>query len=208
MPAITYPLTLPAVSGPVRITWSPTSAVQVQSSEFTYQQKVNAWDGQVRILKFEAQDMTLADAKAWQAFCYKLNGVEGTFLYTDFLGKETRGNAGDNYVGAQVKGANQNGPYLNTDGWAHGVANLLREGDWLSIADRYYSVFDTCSSDGSGNATIGIWPFARNGNLADNAVIKVGSGARGLFRLRAWPDFAHNLERMMEGFVFTAVEAI
>ncbi len=204
---ITYPLAFPTVGGPVKITWTPESAVQYVESEFTFLQTVYAWEGQRRSITVECGDMILEHAKKWQSFILKLNGPEGTFYWQDFVGRASRGTI-DGLSGytARVNGAGQNGPDLITDGWPVSVTGLMREGDWISINDRLYTLLADVSSNGSGQATLTIWPHARR--FADNQIIIAGNSARGKFNLMAIPEFVWNLEDMMEGFTFTAMEAL
>ena len=81
-------------------------------------------------------------------------------------------------VGAQggtpvVNGASQTGSSLNTDGWTASVTGLLKEGDVFTIADVYavnpvsfqstgklqqFVVTSDVNSDGSGEASLGIYP--------------------------------------------------
>lgn len=208
MSGVTYPIEMPSVSGEVRFTWSHDAANVVQTSEFTLQTRVFAWPGaQCRKAVLELAPMQLAEAKAWQAFVLKLNGQEGTFYLQDPIGNAVRGAyTPDSAFVPRVMGANQLGPYLETDGWEPSVANILLKGDYVSINDRLYTVFDDVSSDASGNCTLPIWPHAFS-DLADNAEILVGEDARGLFRLVQFPDFAYDVEHYMNGFVLSVQEA-
>ena len=100
-----------------------------------------------------------------------------------------------------VRGANQKGPTLQTDGWSGSVRNLLREGDIFTIEGVYavnpqsrqntgklrqFVVTGAVSSDGGGRAGVGIYPSLENQGAfrtvtqlpADNARIQV-LGTRG-----------------------------
>ncbi len=207
MPSITYPLALPSVSGPVKITWGGESAVAIQEAEFTLQHRVYAWAGQRRSIVVECGMMTLPHAKIWQAFIAKLNGSEGTFYWQDFVGFAAQGSV-ESEIGysAKVDGAGQIGPSLATKDWPEAKVNLLKAGDWISMSDRLHMILDDVDSNGVGEATLSIWPHAQQ--PADNLAILAGSNARGIFRLMSFPDFVWNLDKMMEGFTFAAIEAI
>ncbi len=212
--SISYPLTgIHNLPGFVEFSWEPDSNVAIQENPFTFQQKIYAWDGQrrkatVRVRELDT-DPTIAvqEAIEWQTFILKLNGREGTFLMQDPLTYQHRGNynLSDVWIG-KVKGADQSGASLDTDGWEPGMADVLKKGDWISIANRLHQVLDDVDSDTAGEATLTIWPHARY-DLTDNAEIGVGEQAWGTFRLLEFPRFAYNLDKYMTGFSFGCVEA-
>jgi len=70
-----------------------------------------------------------------------------------------------------VKGGSQVGTSLVTDGWSLSQT-VLKAGDWIQIASdlKVYMVTADAVSDGSGNATISIFPALRL-TPADNAII-------------------------------------
>lgn len=99
-----------------------------------------------------------------------------------------------------VNGASQTGASLITDGWTAAAASRLKKGDVFTIAGVYgvnrvsgdstgalqqFVVTADVSSDGSGNATIGIYPSivtsgaykTVTGSPADNAAITVVGAA-------------------------------
>lgn len=202
--AITYPIDLPSAPGFVSLKWSPRSAVAEQESPFTFHNKVYVWDGQQRRVVVKLPPMTVAQAKTWQAWALKLNGVEGTFYLRDSTGASLRGAASGTGL---VKGANQLGATLNTDGWVAGVIGLFLPGDWIQIGNRLYTVLDQANSDGGGNASLTLWPKIRT-SPADNYTIPYGAAAKGVFRLTEFPEFAWEVSRLMEGFEFTAKEEV
>lgn len=205
--AITYPLDLPTNPGIRNMVWDLDSAVGVDENPYDFSQTVYAWSGKLRKVTIELPKMTMADAKKWQSWAMKLNGREGAFYLKDAsYARAPNGNVLDNYVGAQVDGADQNTGTLATKGWAPSVTDLFKEGDWISIGDRLYSVLEDVSSDGFGDASLTIWPFAAN--YADETAIAVGSSAKGKFRLMDWPGWTLDFTRLMSGFTFTAREVV
>jgi hypothetical protein len=60
-------------------------------------------------------------------------------------------------------------------------------------------------SDDTGAAVISVWPPVM-ADHEDNSPINVGSSSRGLFRLVEWPEHKFDVEHMMVGFSFKAVE--
>lgn len=202
--AISFPISCPATPGFNDLRWQARSAVASQESEFTYQEKVYAWSGQCRTLVASLPPMSLVDAKLWQAWAYKLNGIEGTFYAGDSVGKLSQGSPGGTPL---VAGSGQTGQDLTTDGWTHSITGLLKAGDWLSIGDRLFTVLADVNSDGSGNATISVWPKIRTA-YSDNAAISYGASARGIFRLTDWPEMGWDINRLQTGFKFSAREVI
>jgi len=181
--AISYPLSLPSVLGFAEMQITPNSVVGVGVSPWTGEQQVQAmagewWTGNFRL----PDDMTRADAEAWIAFLVSLNGRQGTFLAGDPLGATARGAATGTPL---VKGAAQTGKTLLTDGWTSGLTGILKAGDWIQLGSgsstHLHKVVQDANSDGSGNATLEIWPSLR-GTTADNAAITV-SACKGLWRL-------------------------
>jgi hypothetical protein len=204
--AITYPISIPATPGFRSIKWMAMSVVGEQPSIFTLSTKVYAWPGKLRRVTVTLPPMDEVNAKLWTTFAMKLNGKEGTFFLQDSLFKSPRGVVADQYALGKVNGASQAGSSLITDGWAVSQTDLFKEGDWISVEDRLYSILEDVDSDGSGNATLTLWPDVIS--PADDASILVGSDARGIFRLEDWPENGWDEGRLCSGFTFTAKEDI
>lgn len=184
MAIITYPLTLPSLMSPQSITIRPESRVGSAPSTFTFQQQVQVHAGQRWSLQIVYPPMYLSDepANAMEAFLTALNGREGTFLAGPMT--TPRGVATGTPL---VKGGAQTGNELITDGWTPGVTGILKANDWLQIGTgasaRLYKVLKDVNSDGSGEATIPIWPNLRT-SPANNAQI-VTSNPVGVWRMVA-----------------------
>jgi hypothetical protein len=77
--------------------------------------------------------------------------------------------------GGLVNGAGQTGD-LQTDGWLASQTNILSAGDWIQLGSgatsKLYKVLQGANSNGSGEATLLLWPKLRSAP-ADNAVITV-----------------------------------
>ena len=204
---ISFPLTLPAEPGFLEFEWDPDSSVAKQINPFDLTRKIYVWEGQIRLATVKVSPMTRAQAMLWQACFHALNGIQGTFYLQDPVGAATRGA----YLGRigyspAVKGAGQTGVDLLTDGWPHSLSGLLLAGDWIAIAGRLYQLLADTNSDGSGNATLTVWPNV--GGLADDAPISVGAAAFGTFRLTAWPKLPWDVEYYMQGVTFGVEEAV
>lgn len=81
------------------------------------------------------------------------------------------------------------GSTVASKGWTHGASNVLLPGDYIQLGYRLHVVTAPVEADGSGNATIDIWPRIRAEGLTDGEEI-ITSNATGLFRLvnnkRGW----------------------
>lgn len=148
--------------------------------------------------------MTRAQAEPWVAALLSLNGREGSFLLGDTANKTARGTA----TGVPlVKGASQTGASLITDGWTAGVTGILKAGDWFQLGAgttaRLYKVLVDANSNGSGEATLDIWPKLRS-SPADNAALVVSS-PMGRFMLANNIDWSVDHAKAY-GLSFQAVE--
>lgn len=205
--AISYPLTHPATPGFAQIDITAFDVVAIAQSAFTLQEQVYAHQGGIWRAAVSLPPMKRETAAAWCAWLTALRGRYGTFLLGDSSAKTARGVATGTPL---VNGSSQTGLTLVTDGWTAGVTGILKAGDYISIGSgtstRLYMVVSDANSNGSGQATLEIWPRLRE-SPADNAAITV-SNAKGLFRLdtneRGW-----TVDRAkIFGISFSAVEAI
>lgn len=201
--SISYPLTLPSTKSPARISFTSSSAVAVSRSPWTYNSQVQAFSGQVWLADISLPAMERADAEQWISFLLKLNGQEGTFLLGDGAAKTPRGTAAGSPL---VNGASQTGQSLITDGWTSGSA-VLKAGDYIQIGQRLYKVLNDVTSDGSGNATLDIWPRLRESPANNDPIVT--ASCVGLFRLASnqTPLFSVDAAKLY-GLGFNAVEAL
>lgn len=200
---ITYPIDLPSTPAPAKIRIYPRAIVAVGISPFTAAQQVYKHQGQLWQADITLPPMLRADAAPWIAAMLQLNGRYGTFRLGDSSARTPRGIATGTPL---VKGASQTGQVLLTDGWTISQTGILKQGDYIQIGDRLYMIMVDANSDGSGNATLDIWPRLRE-SPADNAAITT-SNCKGLFRLTSnempWDVSPKPVFEMS----FSAVEAI
>lgn len=179
---ITFPLSHPTAPGIAAVTWGGDSVVGITQSPFSKKQEVFRWGGQAWVGSVTLPPMERAAAEAWTTFLAKCDGMWGTFLIGDPNGATPRGSG----LGTPlVDGASQTGLTLNTKGWTPNETGVLLEGDYLSLgtgtATRLHKVLGDVNADGSGLATLDIWPRLRE-SPADSDVITITS-AKGTFRL-------------------------
>ena len=205
--AISYPLSLPTTAGIMRVRLVANDVVGVSQSPFTAVQQVYRYSGQFWEADITLPPMKRADAEYWISFLLKLNGPYGTFLMGDPNGATARGAATGTPL---VNGAGQTGNELVTDGWTTSTTGILKAGDYIQLGtgatSRLYKVLDDVNSDGSGNATLTVWPDLRSAP-ADNAAITV-SNTKTTFRLTSAQTGWDINEATIYGLTFGAREAL
>lgn len=205
--AITYPLALPYPHHVADLAWSGEATVGVSVSPFTGQQQVYAHQGQIwrADVTLRALDEALADE--WIGWLLSLNGMAGTFLMGDPTRRKPRGSGSGTPV---VNGGSQTGQTLNVRGWTPSATNVLRRGDLVQIgsgaAARLHRVLADVSANGSGNATLDLWPRLRE-TPSDGAALTLRD-AVGVFRLAdnrmGWSVAVGRIRRLS----FSAMEAL
>lgn len=178
--------------------------VSISRSAFTFQQQVQEFSGQIWIAEITLPIMSRVDAEAWVCFLLKLNGPLGTFMLGDPSAKTPAGSATGTPL---VKGASQTGKSLITDGWTPSITNILKAGDYIQIGNRLYKNLTDATSNGSGEATLDIFPRLRE-SPADNASI-ITSNCKGEFRLLTNDNLIYSADEAKNYEVsFSAMEYI
>jgi hypothetical protein len=178
---ISFPLTL-SDEFVRRVVIRERSVVGMSSSRFSFSQQVFVHQGEMWEVDIEFVPMRRADAEPIIAQLTALNGREGTFLIGDPLGSAPRG------VGTGtplVAGGGQTGKVLAIDGLTPDTTGILKAGDWLQLGSgastRLHKVVADANSDGTGAATLDIWPRLRASPADDDPVTL--NNARGIWRL-------------------------
>jgi hypothetical protein len=201
---ISFPISLPAAPAPSGISFRPRSVVGMDASPFTLQAQSFAWRGQIITASVRLPRMARASAEAWIAALMSLNGREGSFLLGDSASKVPRGVATGTPL---VMGGGQTGTDLVTDGWTPSVTGILKAGDWVQLgtgsSSRLYKNLADANSNGSGQATLTLWPALRS-SPADNAALTV-SAPKGRFMLAGEYEWDIDDARIY-GLSFDAVE--
>ena len=204
--AISYPLSLPTTAGIAKVRLTANDIVGISQSPFTAAQQVYKYPGQFCEGDVTLPPMKRLDAEYWISFFLKLNGPFGTFLLGDPNGGTARGIATGSPA---VNGGSQVGNELVTDGWTTSQTGILKAGDYIQLGSgataQLYKVLDDVNSDGSGNATLTIWPSLRS-SPADDASIIVTNPV-GVFRLTT-PAAWDIDEASIYGMTFGAREAL
>lgn len=180
---ITYPLAWPAGIHPKSVTVKVLDVVGFSSSPFSKAQQIYDWDADIWQAEVVFPRYRRAQAAALVAWLLSLRGVKGAFtLGPDRAAATPRGSV----AGAPlVDGASQAGRTLATKGWTPSQSGVLLAGDYFQLGSgstaRLHMALADASSDGSGKATLDIWPKLRT-SPADSATI-VTSNPVGLWRL-------------------------
>jgi len=202
--AIAYPLEMPSTPGPKRVNLFAVSNVAISRSPYTMKEHIHVHSGMAWGAEITLPTLTRDQAEEWTSWLLKLNGPQGTFYLGDPLAAEPRGYGS---TGVLVKGAGQTGQSLLVDGLPTSITNVIRAGDYIEVEQRLYKVLNDVDSNGSGEATLDIWPRLRSAPLDNSNVLT--RNCRGLFRLTQTtnPVYAADETKYYE-FSFSCIEAI
>jgi hypothetical protein len=160
-----FPLALPPFpDGFATITIAQHPQVSLSRSPFTGSRQVYEWPGDYLLAEVILPPLKRDMARAWVAWMSLLRGESGTFLLWDTSMRIPRGTVAGAPV---VNGASQTGKTLMVRGFTPGAPLVLRSGDWIQIGDGYvvparlYMNLLDVTADGSGNATLNLFPRLR-----------------------------------------------
>lgn len=197
------PLDLPSAPGFRKISWQPLSAVAATTSPFTYHAKVYEHEGQVRDVICELPAMRPDVAAPWRAFFLRLNGRAGRFYLRDTVGRRLRGQG----TGAPAFAALDGPGAIDVTGFAANVVHILRQGDWISLADRLHEVLEDVTTDAAGACTVSVWPAVRVAPAVSTPLL-LGPAARGIFELLEMPEWGWDERRHFAPLSFSAREVV
>jgi len=208
--AITYPLALPTHTGIAQIELRAINAVAYSRSPFTFSGQAHAYAGQMWQADISLPPIQRADAEQWIAWLISLRGQLGTFLIGDPSAATPRGLASSLAGTPVVSGAGQTGGSLNITGASRNKTGWLLAGDYIQLgsgsSSTLHKVLQNVNTDGSGNATLDLWPHIRTAPASGSTVVV--SNAKGLFRLSTNEQSWSVNEASIYGVTFGAMEAI
>lgn len=201
--AITYPLTLPTVTGFRALEIDAQTVVGMSASIYTGEQQVYPWPGQWLMFGVELPTMTQVNAAIWQAFFMALNGPEGTFYMGPSIRKTSGGTVGGTWtVGS---GATANSTVLPVTG---GTGELA-VGDWVQVgattAMRLHRVLQVNKSGGN-MVSVDVFPRLRSAYA--NGTALTFTNPKGIFRSARIPKESYDSRRLCHGLSFVAVESL
>lgn len=179
--AISYPVTFPSSRGPTEVHWAEINNIAQTRSPYTGSSQVYDYGTGFWAVTIEMSNMTRAQAAPFIGFYSSMMGRKGTFTFGDTLFAAPTG-VGFGASTPKVNGASQVGFTLTADDFSNSITGILLPGDMIQIENSLYRVLNTVSSDGSGDATIEVWPHLKS--HADNAVI-IATNPKGLFRMES-----------------------
>ena len=194
--AIVYPLAFPGGDYIEAVRFQSVDAVGLSVSPYTYQQQVYDYQVGTWTVDIDLRFLDRVEAMPIISWLNKLRGQFGTFTMGDVITALPQGVATGTPL---VKGASQTGFSLITDGWTNSTTNILKAGDFFQINNYLYRNLTDVNSNGSGNATLDIWPHLKS--HADNSSIVTGS-PKGLWRLNKGTQVSQLIDKQ-KTFVIT-----
>lgn len=206
---ISYPLNLPTHTGIRSISLRAINAVAYERSPFTFAGQAQASAGQMWAADVTLPPMKRADAEQWIAWLTSLRGQFGTFIMGDPISAIARGTArGTDTV--TVNGGSQTGQDLDITSDQLSEIGYLLAGDYIQLGTgattSLHKVLVDADTDGSGNATLTLWPNVRTAP-ANGSTVTVQS-AKGRWRLAGNDSEWSVNEASIYGISFSAMETI
>ena len=216
--AITYPLTMPTVTGMARISLRAINGTLLTRSPFTFKEQVQTFGAQRWEADISLPPMKRAAAETWIAWLMSLKGQRGTFYLSDPTAYTPRGSARDTNTievfnnGDTIVPANDT-IYFDTD--QDNVTGYLKAGDYIQLGigadgtQHLHKVLQDVNTDENGGCEVVIWPNIRRvaHKVDDYADIKVQNTA-GIFRLNSSETTWDINQAQTYGLNFSAVENI
>lgn len=198
---ISYPLTLPI--GFDSLVLIAENVQGRNTNLYTLKEQVYVHTGDRWKINITYPRQALSTARLIKAFLLSLKGGVGTFIAGDPYAINPSGVGGTPIV----NGAGQTGFVLNTSGWPLSTSNVLKAGDYIQVGTyNLHMVLTNANSDGSGLASLDIWPRLRSSPANLSSVVI--NNTKGLFRLEdSETQWGVDKEGLYD-FALTAVEAI
>ena len=161
---VSYPIDFPTTLTVSSLRITPLNAIARNMSNFTYAEQVYNFRGEAWSIEGTLPLMNRDTAEAYNSMIFKLKGRFGTFLFplpTSI--SQARGSWGGT---PQVDGNGQTGDSLDIKNLPTSVTGVIKNGDYINLGSgdstRLYRIQDDADSDGSGKATVNIWPSLRS----------------------------------------------
>lgn len=207
--AISYPLALPTHTGIAQIELRATNAVAYSRSPFTFAGQAHAYAGKAWQADVTLPSMKREDAERWVAWLISLKGQLGTFYLGDPAANTPLGSARDTDT-ILVDGAVSSGSTIAIDSAPVSQTDYLKAGDYMQIGTgvnrQLFKVLNDVDTDGTGSATVDVWPNVRT-SITDDAAVTVQS-TQGIFRLASNEQAFSINEASIYGITFGAIEAV
>jgi len=205
--SISFPRSLPTVTGIANITLRAVNQTAMTMSPFTYKQQIHNHAGQRWEAEVQLPPMKYEKAEEWIAWLLSLNGRAGTFLMGDPNRATARGALGGVPL---VNGADQTGSSISINGCSTSVTGWMKAGDYIQLGSAstatLHKVLQDADTNASGEVTLDIWPNIITAP-ADNAVV-ITSNTVGRWRLNSGEqDWSVN-NASFYGITFACVQVV
>ncbi len=181
-------IAVPATPGYSQVDFTMNDSVAANTSPWTHQAQTIDWQTDWWSAQVSLPPMPRNLAQNWVAFLAELRGMGSAFYLGDPVGAKPTGWAHGVAVTAGTNASRSSS--LSISGLTANTARQLLPGDYLQIGSRLHQNLDIVNSDGTGAATLNIWPRIREAPAAGSPVIF--HSAVGLFRL-ASNDRTYNI---------------
>jgi hypothetical protein len=174
------PLEPPAALAAAQITFRLSDTQSESRSPFTRTSERFDWGRQIWLAEVRFSRRQAAAAAALRGFLARLGGTRETFWLGDPAAAAPQGTQAADFMLAS--GA---APGDVTLAVTMGAGATLKAGDYLQLGERLHLMTGDATADGSGAATLPIWPAVRD-TQSPGAIVR-STNARGAWRL-ADPD--------------------
>lgn len=207
---ITYPLALPTVTRVQSIDLRTVNSVAYTRSPFTFAGQAQASAGQMWGATVTLPPMRRTQASVWFSWLTSLRGQFGTFLMGDPTCGVSLGTAASNAGSPIVNGNSQTGEELVIGGAPSDQTGYLKAGDYIQLGSgataTLHQVLQDVNTDGTGGATLTLWPYIRTAPV-DGSIVVVAN-AVGRWRLSENESNWNIDEASIFGITFSAMEDI
>ena len=173
-----FPVGMPSLGQSMLIRDRHIDVLGMSRSSLTGKTRLFDWDNQR--FRYEVSLTILDDTshQLWKSFFRRVKDSRGLCYFMDPLRTTPQGLMTGTVV---VNGASQTEDSLSIDGCTNSLTPWAYAGDYFQLERNMYMILQDANSDGSGNATLKIWPRLRR-SPADNAPLNC-SNPRGVFRV-------------------------
>jgi len=180
MPII-YPLQFPSAPKPIRLRWRMDVAVGSTRSQFTYNKAVSLYQGEEWQVDITLPTLSRAQAGVFRAFMAAMRGMSGQCLFGDPTDVFQGSGVSDGVSVPLVHGNSQTGITLATRGWKANSSGVVKAGDLICVNGENYPhlhvVLGNVASDGSGNASLDLFPRIREAADGNTITLAAPQGA-------------------------------
>lgn len=205
MSALSTPIALPSLEF-AQIDLERTQVVARSRSPFSMASQRFVHQGQIWRASVTLPIYDRDDAEPWIAVLTDLANGAGTFHLGDPAAPQPQGGWDGSPA---VDGASQTGQSLDVKGFTASATDVAKAGDYIQLGSgdnqRLYIVLADADADGSGNATLKIWPRLRESPGDSESIVTANT--KGTFEIEGNIQIPRRVPTLSQ-ISFDAVEAI